>query len=194
MYCALSNAAVCESGFCDDADDGQCIGACVTDADCGGNLICTDSHLGNVAGRWCAEPCEAMAECGFDAADANSRICKRRCDDQDPVVANRGFELVCTPPVGTRDLNAVLVVTATTCAVTADCPINQGLVCNANGLCAENAILCKSGFSVTSGGATYCSQPCLANNECGAGLQCSFVSTSTCGGNDNPDITFCRRN
>ena len=36
--------------------------------------------------------------CGITVADPDSRICKRRCDDADPVVANRGFELVCTPP------------------------------------------------------------------------------------------------
>ena len=55
----LENPTQCASGFCDDADDGQCIDVCDSDADCAPNLICTDSHLGNVTGRWCAAPCDS---------------------------------------------------------------------------------------------------------------------------------------
>ncbi|MGS7457612.1 hypothetical protein, partial [Mycobacterium tuberculosis] len=68
---ALENPNVCESGFCDDAVNGQCIDTCASDADCGPDLVCTDSHLGNVVGRWCAEPCVSMADCGFNQGQAN---------------------------------------------------------------------------------------------------------------------------
>jgi hypothetical protein len=187
----LENPGQCASGFCDDADDGQCIDVCDSDADCAPDLICTDSHLGNVTGRWCAEPCQRMSDCGFDVADADSRICKRRCDPVDP-----GFELVCTPPVGGRDLNAVLAQTTTACTTDPQCVTAAGptFTCNnaATRVCTEPASLCKSGFSVSTNGATYCSQPCVDDVECGTGLTCSFVSSTQCGG-VAASFEFCRR-
>jgi hypothetical protein len=190
---ALENPNQCASGFCDDAQDGRCVDTCVTDADCGGTMTCTDSHLGNVVGRWCAEPCTTMAGCGFDAANPDSRICKRRCDDADPVVAARGFELACTPPVGTRNANSVLAVSIRGCTASSQCL--GGEVCSGNpGVCVETAVLCKSGFSVSTGtpSVSYCSQPCIADSDCGGGLVCGFNSRTTCGGVEDA-FSYCRR-
>jgi hypothetical protein len=159
---ALENPNQCESGFCDDAQDGRCVDTCVSDADCGGTMICTDSHLGNVVGRWCAEPCTTMVGCGFDAVDPDSRICKRRCDTVD-----QKFELACTPPVGTKNLNEALSA-------------------------AESATNCKSGFSLTSGGATYCSQPCVVDGDCTIGMSCA-AGNQTCSGGASEPFKRCRR-
>ena len=134
-----------------------------------------------------------MAGCGFDAADPDTRVCKRRCDDADPVVANRGFELVCTPPPGTRDLNAVLAVSTRACSANSGCL--AGEFCNGTpGFCAESAVLCKSGFSVSTGtpSVSYCSQPCGVDGDCGAGLSCAFNSRTTCGGVED-SFLYCRR-
>ena len=170
---SLENPTQCASGFCDDADIGQCIDICQSDADCAPDLICTDSHLGNVTGRWCAEPCATMDDCGFDAADVATRVCKRRCDDNDPV--SPAFELVCTPPVGTLDTGEAL---------------GGG----------QSALNCKSGLSVTTGGVTYCSQPCATGTDCPtfdnagspAQMTCNFDSETLCAA--APDsFLYCRR-
>ena len=145
-----------------DAQDGRCVDLCTADADCGADLICTGSHLGNVVGRWCAEPCTTMVGCGFDAVDPDSRICKRRCDTVD-----QKFELACTPPVGTKNLNEALSA-------------------------AESATNCKSGFSLTSGGATYCSQPCVVDGDCTIGMSCA-AGNQTCSGGASEPFKRCRR-
>jgi hypothetical protein len=182
---AVENPRQCASGFCDDAQDGRCVSLCETDADCGGGLICTASWLGNLEGRWCAEPCTDMAGCGFDAADVDSRVCKRRCD-----LVDQRFELACTPPVGTKNLNEALTVSTRACTLNSQCL--TGEVCS-NNFCAEGATFCRSGFSVTTGGISYCSQPCEQDNDCGTGMTCTFDSRSTCGGGAEDAFTYCRR-
>jgi hypothetical protein len=151
--------AQCESGFCDGLD-GRCIDQCAGDGDCGAGFICTDAHQSNLVGRWCAEPCDSMGECLNDDADADSRVCRRRCDADAPV-ADRGFDHVCGPPVGTLNGNTAL----------------------AQGQTASN---CKSGFSITqsSSGTTYCSEPCAVDADCPQGTVCTFTSTTPC---PNPD-------
>ena len=73
---------------------------------------------------------------------------------------------------------------------------------------AESATNCKSGFSLTSDGATYCSQPCVQQGDCptfdNAGtatqMTCSFDSSTKCGAAGIGDATgtadsflYCRR-
>ncbi|HEY1097686.1 MAG TPA: hypothetical protein VGF99_02115, partial [Myxococcota bacterium] len=170
--CSGSNGSLefpteCASGFCEGLD-GICIDQCSTDAECGSGLVCTTADAGNVSGRWCAESCDNMADCGHDRDVGSSRICRRRCDDEAPA-GQRGFDRVCGTPVGTLNTNVTLTG-------------------------AQTAGDCKSGFSIRSGATneSYCSEPCAATPDCPTGMQCTFSSTSTCGGAVDGRL-YCRR-
>jgi hypothetical protein len=125
----------CASGLCDDQERGQCIRSCDDDGDCGAGFVCTTGPIGTfngapLVGRFCAETCATMAGCGFAADDAESRICRRRCD-----VVDGNFDLVCSPRVGTlapgaatgspsscRSGFSLSGTCSQPCVVDADCP------------------------------------------------------------------------
>lgn len=191
----LESGLGCESGFCDSfASNGVCIDLCTADSDCAGGMICTAAPFGSMLGRWCAEPCVDDDGCGFDPDEEDSRICRRRCDDTDPVVANRKFELSCSTPVGDRLINADLVRSSTPCTTDAQCETTAGFTCDtAAGFCQETNVLCRSNFSIreASTGDVYCSGPCNDDGDCN-GARCAFDSNTTCAG--VPDgFTYCVR-
>ena len=157
----------CASGFCESLN-GICTDQCASDAECGNGLICTDADKGNVVGRWCAEPCATMNDCGYTEGNPDSRICRRRCDIDAPA-AERRFDRACGARVGTLSTNA---------------PLATG----------DDGGDCRSGFSITNGATNerYCSQPCVLDNDCPSAMACTHTSTSTCG--TTPDNSkYCRR-
>ena len=110
-----------------------------------------------------------MNDCGNDENRADSRVCRRRCDIDAPLAADRQFDQVCGPPVGT--LNGNVTLTAV-----------------------QSASNCKSGFAISqsSTGQVYCSEPCSQNTDCPSGTQCTFTSRSLCGTVEDGHL-YCRR-
>jgi hypothetical protein len=159
----IDNPLQCASGLCDDEANGQCIGPCDVDADCGVGLVCTAPVFSNLAGKWCASPCTSASACGYSEQDLDSRLCRRRCDDDGQ------FDLVCGPALGTRSTGAMLAagedasvcrsgfsvsrngvsVCSLMCSVDADCPDDMECAHSSTRRCGD----------ATTGGtdpATYC--------------------------------------